>query len=64
MTVYPTAIAFAANKPGETVFYCKECTKQQTNNPLDNGFMLVERSSNIPFIRCSECRDIVRDLDG
>lgn len=61
MTVYPTTVAFAYNKPSETVHYCVSCTKEKSDNPLDNGFMMIDYDNSIPLIRCDECGTIVQE---
>ena len=64
MTVYPTTVAFAYNKPSETVTYCVSCTKEKSDKPLDNGYMMINYSDNMEFIKCEECGEVVRDLNS
>ena len=60
---YPYTTAFAENKASETVFYCVECAKELSDNPVDD-FMDIPYDSSIEFIRCRECGTVVRDLDS
>jgi len=60
MTVYPTTLCFARNTPSATEFVCKECAKEQTENPFDD-LMDVGYDTELEFIRCAECRTVIRD---
>jgi len=60
MTVYPTTLCFARNTSSETQFVCKECAKEQTETPFDD-LMDVGYHTEMTFIRCSECRTVIRD---
>jgi len=64
MTTYPTTMAFAYNEPGETKTYCVSCTKEKSDNPLDNGYMMIEYDNSLSFIRCDECGTILKDINS
>jgi len=63
MTTYPTTLCFARNTPSQTEFVCMTCAKDEYGDEphTEDGMMMVNYDTEFPFIRCSECREILKD---
>lgn len=63
MSYYPTTVAFAYNKPGETIFTCVSCGKEKWGSDPHTveGVMMVEYDTGLEIFECVECGE-VREL--
>jgi hypothetical protein len=63
MSYYPTTLCFAKNSPSETNFFCMSCAKDKFGDtPHEkDGVMMVDYDNQMSFIRCDECREIIKE---
>lgn len=54
-------VAFAYNRPSETVFYCIGCAKEQFGPEPHTEAMMVNEHTEMEFIKCDHCGSVVRD---